>query len=135
MPANYIHNPSEPYTVQVTGRDFNWYICYPGPDDQLGTEDDIHDRRHLHLPQHTKVRLQLRSDDYVYSLSFPHWNAKEIAVPELSFQLEFETHDAGTFELRGNQMCGYTHPDLLGRLTVHSHAAFDAWLDQRRRSR
>ena len=77
--------------------------------------------------------MELTSDDYVYSLSFPDWNQKEIAVPELRYQLEFQTHDAGTFDLRGNQMCGYTHPELLGQLTVHSHREFEAWLGQGRR--
>lgn len=125
--------PNQPYKVRITGRDFRWHMCYPGPDDTLGTSDDIQDERHLHLPAHTRVQLELTSDDYVYSLAFPHWNEKEIAVPDLRFQLEFQTHDAGTFDLRGNQMCGYTHPELLGQLTVHSPGEFDAWLDQRRR--
>jgi cytochrome c oxidase subunit 2 len=133
-PALWKHDPDRTYRVLITGRDFNWYIRYPGPDNELGTADDIHARRDLHLPQHTKVRLELASDDYLYSLTLPQWNLKEIAVPDLSFCLEFDTQVAGTFDLLGDQMCGYTHPNLLGQLTVQSHSDFDAWLKQRRRA-
>jgi cytochrome c oxidase subunit 2 len=134
--AEFVHwqpGQTRPYTVQITGRDFRWNVLYPGSDGKLGTPDDIRDERHLHLPSHTTVRLELRSDDYVYALGFPHWDAKEIAVPGLHFRLEFQTRDPGVFELKGNQMCGFTHPELLGLLTVHLHREFDAWLGEQRR--
>ena len=121
-------DPDRSYVVLITGRNFNWHIRYPGPDDKLGTEDDIHARRHLHLPEGTKVRLQLASDDYIYSLALPDWNLKEIAVPDLSFSLELETGNMGEFDLLGNQMCGYTHPNLIGHLTIQSHTDFNDWL-------
>ncbi len=127
-PALWQHDPDRTFNVLITGRDFNWHICYPGLDNELGTPDDIHARRDLHLPQYTKVRLELASDDYLYSMTLPHWNLKEIAVPDLSFSLELETHAAGTFDLLGDQMCGYTHPNLLGQLMVQSHTDFVAWL-------
>ena len=33
--------PDIPITVEVTGRQFNWDFRYPGPDDELYTEDDM----------------------------------------------------------------------------------------------
>ena len=93
-----------------------------------GPEDDIRARRDVHLPENTKVRLRLTSDDYLYTLSLPDWNLKEIAVPDLVFQLEFQTDRFGRFDLRGDQMCGYAHADLLGQLVVQPHDQYDSWL-------
>lgn len=122
------------YTVGLTGHDFTWHVCYPGPDGELGTEDDIRARRDVHLPENTKVRLRLTSDDYLYTLSLPHWNLKEIAVPDLVFQLEFQTDRFGRFDIRGDQMCGYAHADLLSQLVVQPHDQYDSWLEDRQRA-
>lgn len=120
--------PGELLTVEVTGDDFNWHIRYPGQDGQLGTSDDILTRRHLHLPTQTDVVLQLKSNDFVYSLALPDWRLKEIAVPELEFSLQFRTGDRGTYQLKGDQMCGYAHPNLLGNMVVLGEDDFQAWL-------
>jgi len=119
-------------TVLVTGHEFQWHIRYPGPDGRLETNDDIHAPRHLHLPANVQVKLMLASKDYVYSLGLPHLQLKEIAVPDLSFSMEFDTDDVGVFDLLGDQMCGYTHPDLVATLTVESPSDFNAWLDRMR---
>ena len=118
-------------TVEVKGREFQWYIRYPGPDGRLGTADDIRALGDLHLPVHTKATIRLASDDYVYTLSLPHIRAKEIAVPEMNFSIAFETGSAGVFELLGDQLCGYAHQSLITNLVVQSRADFEAWLNQR----
>ena len=74
------------------------------------------------------------SDDYIYNLALPHLGLKEIAVPDLSFAIEFTADETGTFDLLGDQMCGYDHPELLGKISVDSHAGFNAWLYDIRKS-
>jgi cytochrome c oxidase subunit 2 len=103
-------------------------------DGALGTEDDICARHHVHLPKNTKVRLQLTSDDYLYTLTLPEWDLKEMAVPDMVFTLEFETKQIGQYDLLGDQMCGYAHEELLGRLVVQSHEDFNSWLHDRQRA-
>ena len=120
--------PNEPLRVRVTGHDFRWHLRYPGPDRELDTNDDILARRHLHLPMHTPVELELRSDDYVYSLYLPEYELVEMAFPGRPFVVEISTDSAGTSRLLGSQMCGFTHPELLGDLVVQSREDFRRWL-------
>lgn len=124
----------QPYRVRVSGEDFKWHILYPGPDEELGTDDDIRSQRDLHLPAGTDIVIELASKDYVYMLSFPELDLKEIAVPDLKFTLQFNAKQTGTFQLLGDQMCGYTHPDLLGKLFVHSRDEYGKSLAKIRRS-
>ena len=116
--------------VRVTGHEFQWHILYPGPDGRLDTSDDVRSMRHLRLPVGTNVTLDLKSEDYIYTLALPHLRLKEIAVPDLDFSMVFETRSAGTFPLLGDQMCGYTHPKLIGTLLVEPRADFESWCRQ-----
>ena len=120
-----------PYTLRVTGRDFRWFIVHPGPDGLLDTPDDITDQRHLHLPANRAIAIDLRSDDYVYSLHLPDLEVTELAVPGKPYLLQFQTENPGHYRLMGSQLCGYTHPELLGDLVVHTEEEFDAWSRQR----
>ncbi len=117
-----------PYTVRITGQRFRWLIRHPGGDGQLDTDDDIVSRRDLHLPADTPIHIFLASEDYLYTLELPKFGVKEIAVPELSFSMSFETSAPGQSALLGDQMCGYQHPDLLAKLEVMSHQEFSSWL-------
>lgn len=121
-----------PLEIEVTGSAFHWHVLYPGADGLLGTDDDVHGRRDVHLPQNAQARVHLRSKDYVYTMSFPQLGLKEIAVPDLEFSLAVQALEKGVFELRGNQMCGFTHPNLLGRLVVHTAGDYAAEMDRLR---
>ncbi len=115
-----------PLEIEVIGRRFHWEVHYPGADGVLGTDDDRYGDGEVHIPLDAEARIRLRSEDYVYSFSLPHLGLREIAVPEMDFFLEFSAEKAGTFELRGDQLCGFAHPDLLGRLIVGSREAYAA---------
>ena len=114
------HASSEPFHVRVTGQNFRWHIRYPGPDRSLDTDDDLIGQRHLHLPSESEIRLELCSDDYVYSMYLPEYELVEIAFPGHPFLVELTTESPGTSRLMGSQMCGYTHDELLGDLVVLS---------------
>lgn len=116
-----------PLEVRVTGMDYSWTLRYPGPDGRFDTPDDIVDRRHLRLPAHTRVRLELRSEDYVYSFSLPDLDVGDLAVPGRPYRMEFETESPGVTLLAGDQMCGFTHPELMGELIVMTPRAFQEW--------
>jgi cytochrome c oxidase subunit 2 len=106
--------------IQVTGDEFNWYFRYPGPDGVLGTSDDQHSVQHLFLPDNSNVKLELGSNDYVYSFSLPELGMKEIAVPGLSFELKFATQGQQTLQLMGDQLCGFEHETLIGKVYVRN---------------
>jgi len=118
---------AETLTVPITGREFEWHILYPGLDGQFETPDYVHTEQHRHLPENTPVTVELFSDDYVYSIYFPHVDLLEMTFPGRVFFMEFETGGPGKFELLGTQMCGFSHPNLLEDPVVQSMDCFDEW--------
>ncbi|MEE8146386.1 MAG: hypothetical protein V3T24_02185 [Longimicrobiales bacterium] len=113
--------------IEITGFEFQWHVRYPGPDGELGTADDLLDRRHVRVPVGRDVELVLHSRDYLYSLALPHVSLKEIAVPDLTFSIRLTPDSVGSFELRGDQFCGYSHPDLMGDFLVMTESDFEQW--------
>lgn len=124
--------PVREVKIEMTGHDFKWNSRYAGEDGQLDSDDDIHAKQILHVPLDAEVELILKSRDYLYSLEVPLAKKKEIAVPDLTFSLQFKADKIGTFEMPGDQMCGYTHPDLMGTLVVESQEDFAKWKKSRK---
>lgn len=118
--------PALPETllVRARGSGYNWYFSYAGADGIPDTDDDIEVRRHLFLPTGRSVRIQLESDDYLYSLKLPAQGASEIAVPGMVHYCVVKEAKAGSYPLNGDQFCGYTHPDLIGRVVFESPNRF-----------
>jgi len=121
--------PSEPrerinnITIEVTGDEFNWYFRYPGEDGKLGTADDKTSIQNLYLPDNADVTLNLKSKDYVYNLALPEIAKKEIAVPDLVFNLQFKTKNASTWVLLGDQFCGFSHETLIGKVYIRDQSS------------
>jgi cytochrome c oxidase subunit 2 len=122
---------SSPLQIDVTGYRFRWHVRYPGADAQLGTKDDAWGERDVRVPTDQEVELILHSRDYLYSLALPHLALKEIAVPDLSFLIKLAPQPVGSFELRGDQFCGYSHAELIGELLVMPRAEFESWTAER----
>lgn len=120
-----------PLLVEVRGDDYEWHITYAGPDRALNTSDDIVDMRDVHVPVATPVQIQLRSEDYVYLLALPDLELKQVAVPDMEFNIDFQFDVAGAYELEGNQLCGFRHETLMGKVFVQSREQFRAWLQDR----
>lgn len=125
--ADVIPTTAPELRIEITGFEFQWHVRYPGPDGVLGTDDDVKDRQHVHVPQGRDVELVLHSRDYLYTLALPHASLKEIAVPDLTFSLRFTPEEVGSYELLGDQFCGYSHPDLMGELVVMTETDFERW--------
>ena len=106
--------------IEVTGGEFNWYFRYPGPDGVLGTDDDRYSVQDLFLPDNARVELKLNSNDYMYLFSLPDLGMQEIAVPGLSFGLQFNTQDEQVLQLLGDQFCGFSHETLIGKVYVRN---------------
>jgi cytochrome c oxidase subunit 2 len=114
--------------VEVTGNEFNWNFRYPGEDGIFGTIDDRHSVQDLFLPDNTPVTLKLSSKDYVYSFALPDLDMEEIAVPDLSFEMQFNTGKEQTMPLMGDQLCGYIHPTLIGKVYIRNQShGFYTW--------
>ena len=63
--------PPSDYIVQITAKQFNWEIAYPGPDGKLGTDDDVTMDNDLHVPVNKTIRIALKSQDVIHSFFVP----------------------------------------------------------------
>ena len=120
--------PIQSLTIEMTSEAFSWHTRYPGADGLVGTEDDLRAAQVLHVPFGAEVEIRLKSNDFIYSLEVPFAKSKEIAVPDMTFATKFKADTTGAFRLPGDQLCGYSHPDLIGTLVVESPAKYRAWL-------
>ncbi len=121
--------PPGPLRIQITGEEYIWQFRYPGPDGALQTADDIvKPGKELHLPLGIEIELELTSRDYIYTFALPHLDLHQVAVPDLTFALVFTPQTTGVFAFVGDQMCGFEHESLNGRVVVESPAAFVDWL-------
>lgn len=113
-------SPTNVLAIEVTGDEYNWYFRYPGRDGVLGTDDDQHSVQDLFLPENTDIVLKLTSKDYLYSFALPDLDLREVAVPGLSFELQFRTEGDQTLQILGDQFCGFAHETLIGKVHVGS---------------
>jgi cytochrome c oxidase subunit 2 len=123
MPPSDIH-------VQVTAKQFNWEIVYPGPDGKFGSEDDLQIENEMHVPVNKVVRVYLRSKDVIHSFFLPNLRLKQDAVPGREIQAWFEATKPGKYELPCAELCGFGHSGMLGHLTVHTADDYAAWVKE-----
>ena len=113
--------------VRVVGDGYEWLVRYPGPDALLDTDDDVQSKQNLRLPEHTRVQIEVRSSDYIYGFRIPGLGVNEMAVPDLVFTADFETPEESVHVLKGDQMCGYAHPRLIGHVIIEPKRQFQRW--------
>jgi cytochrome c oxidase subunit 2 len=127
-----IEKPDMAPTVEVTARQFEWRLRYPGPDGVIGTLDDIHHVNDLHIPVGEEVLVDLKSMDVLHSFFLPELRVKQDAVPGMKIPVWFKALEPGEYDLVCAELCGWGHYKMKGRLTVQSREDFDAWLQQLR---
>lgn len=121
-----------PLLVEARGRGREWQFTYGGADGVLGSDDDVITRRNFRVPAGAEVLIQLRSDDYIYVFSCPDLGIKEIAVPDLRYEIRFRAREPGAYELAMDPMCGFRLPPggNMGTLEVTSERDFRSWFTQ-----
>lgn len=127
-----IRRPDIPATVEVTGRQFEWRLRYPGADGLIGTPDDIHAVNDLHLPLDTEVLVELKSMDVLHDFFVPAMRVKQDAVPGHKIPIWFRATEPGTYDLVCAELCGWGHYKMKGRVTIEPRPRFEAWLEQKR---
>ncbi|MSR58620.1 MAG: hypothetical protein EXS05_13365 [Planctomycetaceae bacterium] len=118
----------------MTGDALHWRICDPGPDRKLGTDDDLNLSPPLHLPSNIQARIILHSRDYIYTFELPEQHLKEIAVPEQTYVMEFNSGRPRVAAFRGDQFCGYSHHALSGNMVVEKWPDYRRWQREARRT-
>ena len=123
--------PPSDLRVQVTAKQFNWEMVYPGPDGQFGTADDLQLENELHVPVGKVVRVTLKSKDVIHSFFLPHVRLKQDAVPGREIEAWFEATKPGRYEIPCAELCGFGHSGMKGWLTVHPPDEYQKWVKQR----
>jgi cytochrome c oxidase subunit 2 len=119
--------PPAGMTIQVTAKQYNWEIVYPGPDGTFGTGDDLRRENELHVPVNTVVRVVLRSKDVIHSFFLPNLRLKQDAVPGRAIEAWFEATKPGKYELPCAELCGFGHSGMKGWLYVLSPEEYQQW--------
>lgn len=122
-----------PPTLEVTARQFEWRLRYPGPDNKLGTNDDLFVVNDLHLPLNEEILIELKSADVLHSFFLPNARVKQDAVPGMKIPVWFRATELGTYDLVCAELCGWGHYKMKGRMTVESREDFDKWLAEKYR--
>jgi len=127
-----IKQDAPPYDiqVQVTGKQFNWDVLYPGPDETFGTEDDLNLENMVHVPVNKVVRVILTSKDVIHSFFVPVLRLKQDMLPGRKIDAWFEATKPGRYEIPCAELCGFGHSGMLGYLIVHTDEDYQAWVNE-----
>lgn len=122
--------PRVPPLAEITARQFQWVIRYPGADGRLNTRDDLIAVSDLHFVKNKQTLIYLKSSDVLHSFYVPHLRIKQDAVPGLAIPVWFDSDTAGDFELVCAELCGWGHYKMRGKVTIHeTDADFQKWFD------
>lgn len=124
--------------AEVTARQFEWRIRYPGfdadgnllplmPDPQ---PTDLYAVNDLHLPVGNPVMINLRSDDVQHSFFLPELRVKQDAVPGLVIPVWFEANTSAEYSLLCAELCGWGHYKMKARFVAETEDEFMDYLRQ-----
>ncbi len=124
------HAPPSDFRLQVTGKQFNWEILYPGSDGQFGTQDDFKIDNEMHVPVNKVIHVILKAKDVIHSFYLPNLRVKQDAVPGREILVWFEATKAGKYELPCAELCGFGHSGMLGWLYVDTPEDYAKWVKE-----
>lgn len=119
--------PPDALEYAVAAQQFEWLITHPGPDEQLGTADDIEERDRLVMPVNRPVVLRLSANDVIHSFFVPAFRVKQDATPGMTVNVWFEATETGDFPIACAELCGLGHYRMGGTVTVLPADEFAAW--------
>ena len=120
--------------AEVTARQFQWLVKYPGPDGRLGTSDDLHLVNDLRFVKDTPVVIYLKSRDVLHSFFIPQMRIKQDAVPGYTIPVWFDANEASApgkpYELVCAELCGWGHYKMRAQVTVYeTQSEWKAWME------
>jgi cytochrome c oxidase subunit 2 len=146
----YAEVPRDPVVLEVAGKQFEWYVHYPGADGKLGevdlrnvneadnlmglgefdkaARDDVVKRGQIYLPVGRPVVIRLRTFDVIHSFFVPEFRVKQDLLPGYPTRIKFTPTREGTYELACAELCGLGHYTMRGEVHVVSPADYEAWL-------
>ena len=124
------HAPPSDFELQVTAKQFNWEVLYPGPDGKFETADDYQTENDIHVPVSKVIRIHLKSRDVIHSFFVPNLRLKQDALPGKDILVWFEATKPGKYELPCAELCGFGHSGMRGWLYVHAPDDYQKWAQE-----
>ena len=122
------HVPPTDVAVQVTAKQFNWEVLYPGPDGKFDTADDLKIDNEVHVPANKNVRVILKSRDVIHSFFLPNARLKQDTVPGRDIVAWFNLTKPGKYELPCAELCGFGHSGMRGWVYAHTPEEYEKWV-------
>lgn len=112
-----------PLRIDVTARQWEWEVRYPGSGRVLVDE--------IRLPAGRPVDIHLTSEDVIHSFWVPRLGRKLDAVPGRINVLRLTAGEPGVLQGQCSEFCGAEHAHMGFRVLVQGEAEFAAWLADR----
>lgn len=143
--------PTDVFTIEAVGAQFQWDMRYPGPDGTFGAwrpelyslenymgmdpddpagADDIHLTNQMVLPVDQPVRILLRSRDIQHAFFLPNFRVKQDLMPGIQTSVWFTPTKIGEYEIACAELCGLGHYRMRAFLSVRSQADYETWLSE-----
>jgi len=126
--------PPTDFVLEVTAKQFNWQVTYPGADGKFGTPDDKTLLDEMHVPVGKVVRVNLKSQDVIHSFFVPNARVKQDAVPGREIAQWFEISKPGKYEVPCAELCGFGHSGMKAWLYVHTAEDYAKWAAEQLRA-
>lgn len=128
-----MRRPDVPVTAEITGRQFNWDVRYPGPDGELHTPDDIiRVDGDIHFPSNEEILLSIKSADVLHSFFLPNMRMKQDVVPGMQQYMWFKCREPKTqVDVVCAELCGWGHYKMSARATFEPREQYNAWLAEK----
>ena len=123
--------PAGALAYNITAKQFEWNVGYPGPDGKLDTPDDFKVRNQLHVPVNKDVVLESTAEDVIHSFFVPAFRLKQDIVPGMHMRIWFRATEPGVYEIGCAELCGLGHYKMRAFVTVHTQEEYDQWLAER----
>ena len=120
--------PPPDHTIRIVGQQWAWKFHHPGPDNILGTADDIATVDELHVKVDKVYHFKLESDDVLHSFSVPVFRLKQDAVPGRVITGWFKPTKTGEFDIQCAEMCGIGHGAMAARIFIKTEAEHQSWM-------
>lgn len=120
--------PPADRTVKVMSQQWAWTFTDPGPDEKLGTADDIRTTDELHVEVGKTYHFELESKDVVHSFFIPAFRLKQDADPGRTYTGWFKPTKTGNYDILCAEICGIGHGIMGAKLVVESGPDHVAWM-------
>lgn len=108
--------------INVTGRQWEWSVYYPGAD--INVIDEVH------IPVDKPVNIHLSTEDVIHSFWVPRLSGKLDTIPGRNNVLRLQADEPGVYHGQCVEYCGTGHTRMKFTVTAHTEDDFNAWLEE-----